>query len=317
MGPLSNGSYRVGVQGIHFRCHRAGWLPFTTGRRRNFSAAGLPQVGKRVFKSSIETFEGGGACFVFDVKNAYHCAKKLVASGQCREAQQIAEQAINQYGDHVQLWEIAGIACFEHGDVEGAIVRLEKATVLAPLSLPGRLVLAWCYIQGGMLEAAEAILEYMAELYFAGQFDVAYESAFVAALSQIKRFDLAASVCRRSFMSDPTNGHACYGIGWYQMLIGDDLRDVLCWYVKAVQLQPENARYRLTLGLAYVEMLDVQSAVKVFRGFNKKLISGIKCRCCLVGMIEYLSRYDNASTEIVAEMKKQLISVQYDGYQDV
>ena len=247
---------------------------------------------------------------MFDANNALQLVAQQLELQNYRVACQIADQAITQFRNNGYLLEIAGQARYGLTDYEQAMARFESAASLIPLATNAKLRLANCYIETGNPVAANAVANELAGKFFRKELPSTFARSLVQCLCELKKFDAAAKICEQIFHNDPTNGHACYGVAWYRSLSGVEICKSLSWFEQAVQLQPENARYRISLGYAYSNSFDIAAAIQTFNGLTPSLVRNIKCRWCLIQMIEFLDLHDPHNLGIKPLLQTRLVAIE-------
>lgn len=243
---------------------------------------------------------------MFDVSNVLQLIERSLSSGRASQALELAEQAISQYRNEGRLYELAGLAYCKLGKTEKAISKFESATVLCPLSTISQVSLAVCYWRSGLEKPAITVANFLEQRFVSGHIDLAEGTRLVHCLEELGLFFAASKVCLKVYEEGMSNGHAAYGVAWYRALSGLEIFESIGWLETAVQLEPENACYRITLGYAFADSGNTAAAVKTFLEINENLVPQITCRFCLHEICEYLSENDSSDSGIVQAMHRQL-----------
>lgn len=150
--------------------------------------------------------------------------------------------------DRSELHELLGLALYELEDLGPAVHHLESASALAPLSPVGQLALADLYVGFGLVLAATAVYEFLAE---PDRCPTPLLADVARGLGRLGRYEAALQVCHQITARRPGYHPAWFGIAHYRRRLGRPLGCCISPLEQAFALAPHALTYRLNLAAAY------------------------------------------------------------------
>lgn len=227
-----------------------------------------------------------------------------------RVACQITDQAIIQFRNNSYLLEIAGEAHDGLTDYQQVMAWSESTAKFIRLAAHAQLRLANFYIKTGHPVAAKAAAGELEGNLYRKELPSRLARSLVPRLFDLKKSDTPAKICGQIFQIDHTNGNACYGVAWYRFLNIVAPCKSLSWFEQAVQLQPENPRYRISLGYAYSSCFNIGAAIQKFNGLTLPPVRNIKFGGCSIQTIEFLDLHDPHNLFIKPLLQTPLVAIQ-------
>ncbi len=249
-------------------------------------------------------------------KTACQRATKLFKSGFTKPALDITDLSLADNSDQGELWLLRATILHSEGKWAEALVAIETAAALIPLTLGGELVLADCYSQIGKHELALSSYEY---LFSRQTLPVSFYAGLYAGFKRANRFDLAMSACRRAIELAPENDEAYFGMAHCMSALAYPPRQITAVLQKAVNLAPDKTHYRLSLALQLSLTKRRVQAYDVLAKRKPEILKTLTCscmarqllelcvwagdheRCSLLGGV--LAKLSNQSEEVTADQE--------------
>lgn len=143
-----------------------------------------------------------------------------------------------------RIWEQLGVLLLQRRHYDAALWSLEAASLLVPLSNPGQLALAECYVDAGYVETARAIYRYLAA---AIRLETELLETLADGLGRVGERDLALDVCREAAQRLPRAAGPLLGIAYYLRRLRRPAATVLPYLKRAFDLDPRNTECRIAL----------------------------------------------------------------------
>jgi len=221
--------------------------------------------------------------------------KKIRAAYVSRDlllAASLAEQAIHETRQSPVLSEIAGVIAFERGEYRDAARLIESAMFEIRLSYAGQMVLCKAWLKIGQNEFAETGIAFLVECI--DDLPCALLADLTIAAAELKRYDLALSVCRAAFARHPCDDNAAFGAAFYMQKLGYPPELVKNVLAKAIELNPESHVYRLNY-VAICVMVDHWREAYVHAcKLPLDALASIPCECSKQRMRELFERFNDS-----------------------
>jgi tetratricopeptide (TPR) repeat protein len=217
-------------------------------------------------------------------------ARSLLMAGDYEEALEVAGSGLEHYPDDGRLWEMRGIALGCRRDVTGAMAALETASTLVPLSAPGQLSLAVCYVRTQNVESAKCIYEFLATR---GDFPTELVADLAWGLDRVGEPKLALEVCRTAVQRQPGCDGALAAMAHYMTKLDYPVEEVTAVVRRAFELRPDAAVYRVDLALLLVRCGRQEEAYQLLTAVDLAELLQVHCPPRLVGLIALFRQMDD------------------------
>ncbi|OWK45062.1 tetratricopeptide repeat protein [Fimbriiglobus ruber] len=199
-----------------------------------------------------------------------------LTSGRPTAARETGQDGLRTDPDHPGLNEVVGLAEHDLEEYARAIHYLETAARHGLLGVTGELTLADCYLRFGLVRAAAAVYDRLAN---PGQCPTPHLPALAKGLGRVGRYAAAQNVCDRLARLRPDYHPAWYGAAVYRLMLGRPLADVLPALERAHRLAPHALPYRLTLAAALTDVGRAADAYPLVRNLSAEDVAcGGLCR---------------------------------------
>ncbi|MEM7454629.1 MAG: hypothetical protein AAF456_09795 [Planctomycetota bacterium] len=210
-------------------------------------------------------------------------------NGDIALADSLATEAIEATGGAPEVLEIGGIIAFELEDYGETIRLIEKAMVIATLSIASQLCLARAYIGHGKPELAETGLEFLVEM--AHRVPCNMLPDLTNACSSIERYDLALGVCREAAARHPEDDNAIFGAAFYMFRLGYPLELIKNMMLKAIELNPMSNIYRLNITTVFLNLNQLDFAYEHACKMCDDALRTVPCGCMVGRLRELFAHY--------------------------
>lgn len=197
------------------------------------------------------------------------------AGGDLAAAREIGLAGLRSAPDHPGLHELVGLAEFELEDYARAVHHLETASAIGPLGIEGQLALADCYRRFGLVQAAVAVLDFLAE---PDRCPVPLLPTVARGLGQLGRYSAALAVCLRLTALRPGYHPAWFGVAFYLRQLGGPGEPVVRALEMAHGLAPDALTYKLNLAAEYADLGRLADAHALVRDVPADAV-GCGCLC--------------------------------------
>lgn len=196
-----------------------------------------------------------------------------------QQAADIAAEALNEFSDNGDLWELLGVARHHLAQHDLAVAALETATLLKPLDPGARFCLAGSYVATGK----EDLAVFMYDLVGNDAATPTWLLPQVASrLGQLKEYELALQVCRQLIAREPGKHEAHFGVAFYLRRTGATLETIAGAVQQAHELCPASRVYRVVLAALWQELGRTDDAYDLLRDLT---IDAVGCACSLRRML--------------------------------
>ena len=227
-------------------------------------------------------------------------ARRAYEAGSLRSAMRTVEQCLAADDDDGRAWELCGLIHYSSGNAPNAVKALERASILVPLKNPGRVCLAHAYGRVGKTDLA---IDLLTDLSGERCISIPLLLQVATGLDSLDRPDLAMETCRNIIRRDEHIAQAHYDLGFYGGRCGGPESMVEALARKAIELDPDTARYRVGLaGLLWKQERKDEAYTFVAELTNDELES-ICCRCCLSRVIDLYEAAEDLRRVIVARQR--------------
>ena len=209
---------------------------------------------------------------------ACQTAKELFHSGFPQDALQRLRIGLEETPDAGQIWELYGVIQHAQQAFAEALVALETATTLRPLSLGGQLALADCYRRSDAHQTAESMFQHLAQRQ---DLPRQYAPDVVCGLAAVGDYPTALELSRKIAEEDPTCVQALYGTAYYMARCGYPTELVIPIMARVVQLAPQDLRFRVALGMLHLTAGQQDLAYQVIVLISRDQLASLSCRRCL------------------------------------
>lgn len=213
----------------------------------------------------------------------YSIAVDLYHVGRLDEALTTTETALAASPDDGRLWELKGLVHRSRSECGLARAALETATLFVPLQPTARCALADCYAHAGPVRLAYEMYRSLLE---ADDTPPDLLLPIASGLDRVGASRLALQVCREAARREPDCPRAWHDLASYLRECGFPPRLILAAARKAVDLAPEEGRYRLGLVALLHQFGNDSEAAAVASRLRSEQIAEACCRCCLARVAE-------------------------------
>lgn len=188
----------------------------------------------------------------------------LYCQGELLQALSLIRRELVLTSDDGGLWELLGVVMRDLNQPREAADAFERASLLHRIQPLSSIYLAECYALLKRVELACQLYLLQAELH------AEHPELLLLIASGLDGIDkpyLALELCRRAASIDPLSGQAAYALFYYSTRCGCSftLAKTLAW--RAVELEPDNAQFRMGLASVLVRLgQSRQAACVINRG---------------------------------------------------
>jgi Flp pilus assembly protein TadD len=191
---------------------------------------------------------------------------------------QIADFLIQSDSEDGRALESSGLALNEAGDLSRCRVVLEMAQMLVPLSASAELALAECYVVTKDADLAVGLLNHVARSASANSPTLLRAASLFKELGSFREAWLA---CREAVRKSPDDAQAWFDLSASMGRVGFPFSKIELVVQKAIDLEPDNVVFRISLAAALAKLGREQHAYAVVRRFGAKELEQICCSSCL------------------------------------
>lgn len=195
----------------------------------------------------------------------------LLRAKQNESAAELAAEAVLEYPDDGDLWELLGVSWYHSARYRESITALETASLCQPLNAGARYCLAGAYATTHSRDLAVFVYGMIAEDRSAPLWLL---SKVASRLGQLQAYEEALSVCRVLADRDPARHEAYFGQGFYLRRLGASAEIVAAAIEQAHQLAPASTLYRVVLASLRQELGQTEEAWELLRNLRPE---GIGC----------------------------------------
>jgi tetratricopeptide (TPR) repeat protein len=207
-----------------------------------------------------------------------------------RSAARTADRLVQTGSEDGRAYEEAGVELSGDGDLSRCRQMLETAQLFVPLSAAAELALGECYVEAKDVDLAAGLLENVARR-------VSTESGSLLRIAscfrKLGRDRDAWLTCRRAVHESPDDAQAWFELSTYMGRVGFPFAKVELAVQRAIDLEPNNVVFRISLAAALSKLGREQHAYAVIRRFGTNELEQICCSSCLESLRLLFERADD------------------------
>jgi len=175
-------------------------------------------------------------------------------------------------------WELFGMIRHREQQHRSAVIALERAASLLPLSPEGTLSLAEAYRK---IERPESAVNALTSLVRDSTLSSSHLLQAAAAFSALEMPDLAMRTCRTAARRDANNPRVLFELGFYASRCGLSPRVTISLAKQAIRLEPNNVGFRVGLACFLLSRAEETLAYEVVNEFSTAQLREVCCCSCL------------------------------------
>ncbi len=219
-------------------------------------------------------------------------ALALEKHGFRRAAIDVLEAALAAEPDAGALWRLRGVLLAREGRHEEAFANIEHALALAPLGPDALLILADGYARTGLTTSAVDVYQQLAEDE-ARPYELWVE--LFAGFGRVKLWQAALSVCRRAAQVRADDDAVYYAMAQAMIRLRRPAEMVTSVLLKAVGLNPADARYRVLLATQLLRTGKQRQAYLCVADLPPELFADVSCSCCAWKLLRLCIAFGDAT----------------------
>ncbi len=205
-------------------------------------------------------------------------AESLLKHGFPRAAIDVLEVALREEPEAGALWRQRAVLLQREGRPYEAFDNVQRAMMLVPLGHEAMLVLADGYARGGRrVSAADIYSELATDESFPGEL---WEPLY-AGLCTVKRWQAAMGFCRRMVRERSDDDRVYFAMAHGLGRLGRPPELSLNMIRRAIDLNPCEPRYRVSLAVQLLRMGRADDAYRAIVEISIEALATLSCRCCL------------------------------------
>lgn len=213
-----------------------------------------------------------------DIGEVSQLLQKAVDRGDIDRVAQLAEQRLRHSPHDGRLHEEIGLAFHQIQNLERAQELLELAQMMVPLKPEAELALADCHVEFDKPDLALGLLENAGRRE---QVPTQILLRVAALLNQLGRRREAWLTCRQAVRQSPDEGQAWFDLSKYMGRVGFPFSKIELVVQRAIDLEPDNVVFRISLAAALSRQGRQQHAYAVIHRFGTSELEQICCKGCL------------------------------------
>jgi tetratricopeptide (TPR) repeat protein len=178
--------------------------------------------------------------------------------GDFLRAAELAGDALNDSPDDARLWELHGLAYHGMRDFPRAMNSLERASLLAPLTMSAQVALAGCYLVTDRRDLALCMYEFLVTQM--DRLPTSLLPLVSAGLSRLDKNRLGLEVHRERVRRSPEGGDAFFCVAPYMRLLNYPPEVILPVAQEAFRLDPHRVRNRVAVAMLHYRCGNVDKA---------------------------------------------------------
>ena len=204
-------------------------------------------------------------------------ARSLEAHGFRRAAIDILEAALSGEPEAGALWRLRAVLLSRDCRHEEAFFDVQHALSLVPLGVAELLILADGYARTGLEASAADVYLSLVE-----QDDLPHEEwpQLFAGLCAVKRWQSALAVARRAAQDRSDDDLAYYAMAQTLPRLGRPAEMIIGVLCKAVDLNPNDPRYRVLLAIQLIRAGKPTEAYGSLAELPPESFAEVSCTCC-------------------------------------
>jgi tetratricopeptide (TPR) repeat protein len=233
-------------------------------------------------------------------------ARSLEAHGFRRAAIDVLEAALATDPDAGPLWPLRAAMLHREGRHDEAFADIQVALTVTPLGPDALLILADGYARAGLETSAADVYEQVATAPAR-----AYEmwAPIFAGLWQLKRWQAALNVCRRAAQERPDDDGVYFAMAQALVRMGRPAEMIISVLSKAIDLSPNDSRYRVLLATQFLRTARQQEAYNCIVDLSPEAFADVTCACCAWKLLRLCVTYGDAPRSAVFAAQLAHLSV--------
>lgn len=209
--------------------------------------------------------------------SALQRARELEQRGFCRGAIDVLEAELARTPEDGPLWLQRAVYLQRDGRLDEAYDNIQRALVLAPLSIEGWVVLAEGYRRHERPAAAASVYLDLAERELTAETWQAVHDGLAA----LGRWSAALAVCRRAAKQRPEDDAVYFAMAHTLARMGRPPELSVNVLRKAICLNPTEPRYRASLAIQLLRLGRHDEAYAGVAAMTPQTLQSMTCRCCI------------------------------------
>lgn len=192
-------------------------------------------------------------------------------------ADSLVQQALCETDRAPKVLEIAGVLAFNQGRHADAIDLIEEAMFVQTLSITSQITLAKAFLREGRRDRAMTTASFLVDIIQRIPCEMLADVSQVT--SELRRYDLALSVCQEALKRHPEDDQAIFGAAFYMFRLGypsDNVKDLM---YQAIEISPETEFYRLNLAVVFYHEGEMEQAYQQIQDVSDEALEMIPCGC--------------------------------------
>ena len=220
-----------------------------------------------------------------------HVIKKAMdyyRHGKLAAAADYLDNVLQHSPQDAEALELKGVIHRATGRFEVAVVSLETAQSIRPLSCTARLALADCYSICGRAESARSIYQDLSQLP-----DLPYSllSDVAAGAARVGDYGVALEVCQTALERDPGSDQALYGVVFYMSKAGLPAVEILPLARQLMEQAPSVFLYRVAVVTLLESLDDLVAGYLVIADATPAELKSLECPCCVQRLMELYGEF--------------------------
>lgn len=216
-------------------------------------------------------------------------------------ADSLVQSALDETDQSSKILEIAGIIAYDRGNYADTIRFIELAMIEMRLSFASQLVLAKAYLKRGNREPAETTLVFLVEMI--ERIPCSMLPDLTHAVAELKRFDLALTVCRTAFSRHPDDDNAVFGAAFYMHRLGYPIELVKNLVAKAIALNPGAELYRVNMAVVCCALSHWNEAYSHAVRVSDECLQSLPCACMVTQLRNLYARFEDHHRMLLLSQK--------------
>tara|TARA_B100001123_G_scaffold332850_1_gene375602 strand:- start:17 stop:742 length:726 start_codon:yes stop_codon:yes gene_type:complete len=188
--------------------------------------------------------------------------------------------------------ELRGVIHRATGRFEVAIIALETAQDVRPLSCTARLALADCYCVCGRAESARSIYQDLSEL---PNLPCHLLSDVAAGAARVGDYGVALGVCQTALKREPGSDQALYGVVFYMSKAGLPAVEILPLARQLMEQAPGVFLYRVAVVTLLESLDDLVAGYLVIADATPAELRSLECACCVQRLMKLYGEFGDAT----------------------
>lgn len=219
-------------------------------------------------------------------------ALALENHGFRRAAIDVLEATLAAEPDAGSLWRLRSVLLAREGRHDEAFADVQTALALAPLAPEELLILADGYARTGLTVSAVDVYQQLAE-----DEGRPYElwADVYAGFGRVKHWHAALGVCRRAAQVRADDDAVYYAMAQALVRLGRPAEMVASILLKAIDLNPADARYRVLLATQLLRTGKQRQAYLCVADLPPESFADLSCSCCAWKLLRLCVTFGDAT----------------------